>query len=91
MIFAPMRDGNIVRRHLRPAAIKLRHGPQESHLAVTTHILCSWMIEAGANPKDVQGLMRHAYPSSSQRPGAGVPPYKNSNHQLEFWNGMERE
>ena len=57
---APMRDNNILSRHIKPAARKLglpwinwRHVLPEPHHA-------TWMVEAGANPKDVQGQMRHS-------------------------------
>lgn len=56
----PMRDGNILRRHLRPAAIKLGMDPKKATWRSLRTSCATWMIEAGANPKDVQGQMRHA-------------------------------
>lgn len=57
---APMRDGNILRRHLRPAAIRLGMDPKKVTWRSLRTSRATWMIEAGANPKDVQGQMRHA-------------------------------
>ncbi len=56
----PMRDGNILRRHLRPAAFKLGIDPKKATWRSLRTSCATWMIEAGANPKDVQGQMRHS-------------------------------
>jgi integrase len=56
---APMRDGNILRRHLRPAALKLGIDPKKATLRSLRTSCATWMIEAGANPKDTQAQMRH--------------------------------
>ena len=56
----PMRDGNILRRHLRPAAVKLGLDPKKATWRSLRTSCATWMIEAGANPKDVQGQMRHS-------------------------------
>jgi integrase len=55
---APMRDNNILSRHIKPAARKLGLPWINWRCLRTSH--ATWMIEAGANPKDVQGQMRHA-------------------------------
>ncbi len=52
---APMRDGNILRRHLRPAALKLGMDPKKATSRSLRTSCATWMVEAGANPKDVQG------------------------------------
>ncbi|PYX61065.1 MAG: hypothetical protein DMG73_04945, partial [Acidobacteria bacterium] len=57
---APMRDGNVLRRHLRPAALKLGMEPEKATWRSLRTSCATWMIEAGANPKDVQGQMRHS-------------------------------
>ena len=57
---APMRDGNILRRHLRPAALKLGIDPKKATWRSLRTSCATWMVEAGANPKDVQGQMRHS-------------------------------
>ncbi|MGA8622181.1 MAG: site-specific integrase [Candidatus Sulfotelmatobacter sp.] len=55
----PMRDGNILRRHLRPAALKLGIDPKKATWRSLRTSCATWMIEAGANPKDTQAQMRH--------------------------------
>jgi len=57
---APLSDGNILRRHLRPAAIKLGLDPKKATWRSLRTSCATWMVEAGANLKDVQGQMRHA-------------------------------
>jgi hypothetical protein len=47
--------GNILRRHLRPAAVKLGFNPKKATWRSLRTSCATWMIEAGANPKDVQG------------------------------------
>jgi integrase len=56
----PMHDGNILRRHLRPAALKLGIDPKKATWRSLRTSCATWLIEAGANPKDVQGHMRHS-------------------------------
>ena len=56
---APMRDGNILRRHLRPAALNLGIDPKKATWRSLRTSCATWMIEAGANPKDTQAQMRH--------------------------------
>jgi integrase len=53
-------DGNILRRHLRPAAEKLGIDTKKATWRSLRTSCATWMIEAGANPKDVQGQMRHS-------------------------------
>jgi integrase len=55
----PMQDGNILRRHLRPAALKLGIDPKKATWRSLRTSCATWMIEAGANPKDTQAQMRH--------------------------------
>jgi integrase len=54
----PMRDNNILSRFIKPAGRKLGIGFVNWRCLRTSY--ATWMIEAGANPKDVQGQMRHA-------------------------------
>jgi integrase len=55
-----MSDGNILRRHLRPAALEMGIDPKKATWRSLRTSYATWMIEAGANPKDVQGQMRHS-------------------------------
>lgn len=54
----PMRDNNILTRFIKPAARQLGIGFVNWRSLRTSR--ATWMIEAGANPKDVQGQMRHS-------------------------------
>lgn len=54
----PMRDNNVLTRHLKPAARKLGLDFANWRCLRTSRAI--WMVEAGANVKDVQGLMRHS-------------------------------
>ena len=54
----PMRDNNILTRFIKPAARKLGIGFVNWRSLRTSY--ATWMVEAGANPKDVQGQMRHS-------------------------------
>ena len=55
---APLRDNNILSRYIKPAARTLGFGFANWRSLRTSR--ATWMIEAGANPKDVQGQMRHS-------------------------------
>jgi integrase len=55
---APLRDNNILSRHIKPAGRKL--GFSFVNWRSLRTFRATWMIEAGANPKDVQGQMRHS-------------------------------
>jgi integrase len=54
----PMRDNNILVRFIKPAARVLGIPWVNWRCLRTSH--ATWMVEAGANPKDVQGQMRHS-------------------------------
>jgi len=53
-----MRDNNILSRHIKPAARQLGLPWINWRCLRTSH--ATWIVEAGANPKDVQGQMRHS-------------------------------
>jgi integrase len=56
---APMNDNNILKRHIKPAARKIGLPWVNWRCLRTSH--ATWMaVYAGANPKDVQGQMRHS-------------------------------
>lgn len=54
----PMRDNNILCRFIHPAAAKLGLGTVNWRSLRTSR--ATWMIMAGADPKSVQGQMRHS-------------------------------
>lgn len=54
----PMRDNNILTRFIKPAGRKLGLGFVNWRCLRTSR--ATWAIEAGANPKDVQAMMRHS-------------------------------
>ena len=57
---SPMGDGNILRRHLRPAALKLGLDPKKATWRSLRTSCATWMVESGASAKDTQAQMRHA-------------------------------
>lgn len=54
----PMRDNAILSRFIKPAARKL--GLPFVNWKCLRTSRATWLVQAGANPKDVQGLMRHS-------------------------------
>ena len=70
---APMRDGNVLRRHLRPAAVKLGTDHKKATWRSLRTTCATWMVEAGANPKDVQAQMRHSRIATTMDIYAQVP------------------
>ena len=54
----PMSDHNILSRHIKPAAKKLGLGTV--NWQVFRRSYATWLVEAGADPKAVQGQMRHS-------------------------------
>jgi len=55
-----MNDQNIVRRHLRPAAEKLKMDLKKVTWRSLRTSRATWMCEAGVDPKSVQASMRHS-------------------------------
>jgi integrase len=55
---APMRDNNILSRHIKPAARKL--GLDFVNWQVPRRSFGTWLKMAGVDPKDTQALMRHS-------------------------------
>jgi integrase len=54
----PMNDQNILKRHIKPAAGKLGLSFVNWRCLRTSH--ATWLVQAGADPKSVQGQMRHS-------------------------------
>jgi integrase len=61
---APMRDNNILTRHIKPAARKLKVG--WVNWQVLRRSCATWMQQAGVDVKDAQGIMRHSRASTTQ-------------------------
>jgi integrase len=55
---SPMSDHNILVRHIKPAGRKL--GVDLVNWQVLRRSYATWLVQAGADPKAVQGLMRHS-------------------------------
>jgi integrase len=60
---APMRDNNILTRHIKPAARKMGVGFVNWRCLRTSH--ATWLKMAGADVKDAQAQMRHSRSSTT--------------------------
>lgn len=60
---APMRDNNILSRHIKPAARKMGLGFVNWRCLRTSH--ATWLKMAGADVKDAQAQMRHSRSSTT--------------------------
>jgi integrase len=67
----PMDDHNVLQRHIRPAARKLGLYVNWRCLR-TSH--ATWLVQAGADPKSVQGQMRHSRISTTMEVYAQIVP-----------------
>src|SRR5205085_10339736 len=61
---APMRDNNILCRHIKPAARKLNL--PWVNWQVLRRSCATWLQQAGVDVKDAQGLLRHSRASTTQ-------------------------
>jgi len=61
---APMRDNNILARHIKPAARELGIG--WVNWQVLRRSCATWLQQAGVDVKDAQGIMRHSRASTTQ-------------------------
>jgi integrase len=68
----PMHDQNILKRHLQPAARKLGLPFVNWRCLRTSH--ATWLVQAGADPKSVQGQMRHSRISTTMDIYAQIVP-----------------
>ena len=67
----PMNDQNVLRRHVKPAAQALGLHVNWRCLR-TSH--ATWLVQAGADPKSVQGQMRHSRISTTMEIYAQIVP-----------------
>jgi integrase len=68
----PMRDGNILKRFIKPAASKLGLSFVNWRCLRTSH--ATWLVQAGADAKSVQGQMRHSRISTTMDIYAQIVP-----------------
>jgi len=68
----PMNDQNILRRHIHPPARKLGMPFVNWRCLRTSH--ATWLVQAGADPKSVQGQMRHSRISTTMDIYAQIVP-----------------
>jgi integrase len=68
----PMNDQNILKRHIQPAARRLGLAFVNWRCLRTSH--ATWLVQAGADPKSVQGQMRHSRVSTTMDIYAQIVP-----------------
>ena len=68
----PMNDQNILKRHIQPAARKMGLLFVNWRCLRTSH--ATWLVQAGADPKSVQGQMRHSRVSTTMDIYAQIVP-----------------
>jgi len=68
----PMNDQNILRRHIKPAAQALGLSFVNWRCLRTSH--ATWLVQAGADAKSVQGQMRHSRISTTMDIYAQIVP-----------------
>jgi integrase len=68
----PMNDQNILKRHLQPATRKLGLPFVNWRCLRTSH--ATWLVQSGADPKSVQGQMRHSRISTTMDIYAQIVP-----------------
>jgi integrase len=68
----PMNDQNVLKRHIQPAARKLGLPFVNWRCLRTSH--ATWLVQAGADPKSVQGQMRHSRISTTMDIYAQIIP-----------------
>jgi integrase len=68
----PMNDQNILKRHIQPAARKMGLLFVNWRCLRTSH--ATWLVQAGADPKSVQGQMRHSRVSTTTDIYAQIVP-----------------
>jgi integrase len=84
-----MNDQNILKRHLQPAARKLGLPFVNWRCLRTSH--ATWLVQAGADPKSVQGQMRHSRISTTMDIYAQIVPasQRRAVQQLSAFAGAE--
>jgi integrase len=83
----PMNDGNILKRYVRPRAQAL--GLKVNWRSLRTSC-ATWMVQAGADPKSVQGQMRHSRISTTMDVYAQFVPEGQKQAQKQLRAYVER-
>jgi integrase len=85
----PMNDQNILKRHIQPAARKVGLSFVNWRCLRTSH--ATWLVQAGADPKSVQGQMRHSRISTTMDIYAQIVPaaQRRALQQLSAFAGAE--
>jgi integrase len=68
----PMNDQNVLRRHIKPVARRLGLNFVDWHCLRRSH--ATWLVQSGADPKSVQGQMRHSRISTTMDIYAQIVP-----------------
>jgi len=79
-----MNDGNMLKRFIRPAAQKL--GLVGIHWRSLRTSCLTWMVQAGADPKSVQGQARHSRNSTTMDIYAQFVPEGQRRNSPRSWN-----
>jgi len=69
---SPMNDQNVLKRHIKPAARRLGLSFVNWLCLRTSH--ATWLVQSGADPKSVQGQMRHSRISTTMDIYAQIVP-----------------
>ena len=68
----PMNDQNVLKRHIQPVARRLGLNFVDWHCLRRSH--ATWLVQSGADPKSVQGQMRHSRISTTMDIYAQIVP-----------------
>jgi integrase len=84
----PMIDQNVLKRHLQPAARQLGLPFVNWRCLRTSH--ATWLVQSGADPKSVQGQMRHSRITTTMEIYAQIVPQaqRRALEQLSVFAGV---
>ena len=87
LVFQSVKDGNILKRYIAPAALTL--GLKVNWRSLRTSC-ATWMVRAGPDPKSVQGQMRHSRISTTMDIYAQFVPEGQKQAQRQLRAYVER-
>jgi integrase len=85
---SPMRDNNVLARHIKPAASALGIG--WTNWQVLRRSCATWMQQAGIDVKDAQGILRHSRASTTQDVYQQVVPESQGRAVRKLTSYVER-